>query len=199
VAARFEAATGRLLQSVDLPLDWQPAPGRGLRSNAGRESLALWPQADGRPALLMAAELPLLQDPPRHIRVLCWQWNPGEAPTSIPHGALLLPHGDAWGFTELLVVQPSGQLLGLRRRFRFPNQWQIRLALYPMPDPSQARPAAPLAHWDLVAIGLEPDNWEGMTAGPALAAGRSSLVLVSDDNLNPLQANRLAILSPRCP
>jgi hypothetical protein len=84
------------------------------------------------------------------------------------------------------------------RRFQVPDRWQIRLALYPMPTPGQARPAAPLVSWDLLAIGLEPDNWEGLTAGPVLADGRAVLVLVSDDNLNPFQANRLAVLTPRC-
>lgn len=201
---RFDAATGRLLQRVDLPADWQPAPDRGLASNAGPESLALWRQADGRPALLMAAERPLLQDPPRHVRVLRWQWPPAAdrsrmAPSPAPQGALLLPYGDDWGLTELLVVQPFGRLLALLRRFQFPNQWQIRLALYPMPEPGQARPAAPLAQWDLLAAGLEPDNWEAITAGPPLKDGRLVLVLVSDDNLNPLQDNRLALLAPRCP
>jgi hypothetical protein len=67
-----------------------------------------------------------------------------------------------------------------------------------MPNPAQARPAAPIAVWDLLAVGLEPDNWEGLTAGPALSDGRASLVLVSDDNLNPLQASRLAMITPRC-
>jgi hypothetical protein len=200
---RFDARSGRLLQSVDLPADWQPGPDRGLDSNAGPESLALGYQADGRPFLLMAAERPLLQDPPRHVRLLRWQWQPGQdhlllAPTPLPQGALLLPHGDGWGLTDLLVVQPGGRLLGLLRHFQAPDRWQIRLALYPLPTPGQARPAAPLASWDLLAIGLEPDNWEGLAAGPVLADGRAVLVLVSDDNLNPFQANRLAMLSPRC-
>jgi hypothetical protein len=200
---RFDAATGRLIQGVDLPADWQPAPGQGLASNAGPESLALLRQADGRPALLMATEQPLLQDPPRHGRLLRWQWQPMEdvrrmAPSPTPQGALLLPLGEGWGLTELLVVHPTGHLLGLLRRFQAPNQWQIRLALYPMPNPSQARPAAPLAEWDLLAMGLEPENWEGLAAGPLQADGRPMLLVVSDDNLNPLQANRLAALSPRC-
>jgi hypothetical protein len=200
---RFHAPSGRLLQSVALPADWQAAPARGLASNAGPESLALWHQADGRAALLMAAERPLLQDPPRHLRVLRWQWQPdqnpqSEAPSPQPQGALLLPFGDDWGLTDLLVMQPGERLLALLRRFQAPDHWQIRLALYPMPSPAQARPAAPLALWDLLAVGLEPDNWEGLTAGPALADGRASLVLVSDDNLNPLQASRLAMISPRC-
>ena len=202
---RFDGTTGRLLQSVQLPADWLAAPDQGLASNSGPESLALWRQPDGRPALLMAAERPLLQDPPRHARVLRWQWRPGqdpsrEAPAASPQGALLLPHGEGWGLTDLLVVQPSGHLLALLRRFQFLDRWQNRLALYPMPAAGQGRPAAPVAEWDLLALGLEPDNWEGLTAvgRPPLEEG-PLLVLVSDDNLNPLQANRLALLAPRCP
>ena len=49
--------------------------------------------------------------------------------------------------------------------------------------------------------GLVPDNWEALAEGPPLPDGRSSLVLVSDDNLSPLQASRLALLTadrPAC-
>ena len=151
----------------------------------------------------MAAEQPLLQDPPRHVRLLRWQWQPGQdlgqlAPEAVALGALLLPHGDRWGLTDLLVLQPSGQLLALLRQFTFPNQWQIRLALYPNPDRLQGRPAAPLAQWDLLRPGLEPDNWEALTPGPSLADGTPVLLMVSDDNLSPFQANRLAMVVPRC-
>jgi hypothetical protein len=200
---RFDGASGQLLQSLALPPAWQPSEGAGLAANAGPESLTAWHQPDGVPVLLMAAEQPLLQDPPRHVRLLRWQWQAGQdflrlAPTAVPQGALLLPHGEQWGLTDLLVLHPSGQLLALLRQFQFPNQWQIRLALYPIPDPLQARPAAPLAQWDLLASGLEPDNWEALASGPSLADGTPVLLAVSDDNLSPLQANRLALLAPRC-
>jgi hypothetical protein len=200
---RFDAGSGRLLQSVDLPPDWQPALNQGLASNGGPESLVLVRQPDGRPALLMAAEQPLQQDPPRSVRLLRWHWRRDQdpsltAPTPVHQGALLLPDGDQWGLTDLMVVQPSGQLLGLLRRFQFPNQWQIRLALYPLPDPNASKPAPPLAEWDLISAGLEPDNWEGITTGPPLGLGRPVLLMISDDNLNPLQANRMAMLTPRC-
>jgi hypothetical protein len=200
---RFDDVTGALLQIVPLPPAWQPLPGQGLASNAGPESLALLGAGTGTPALLMAAERPLLQDPERHVRLLRWHWQPGQdpragTPVARPQGSLLLPSGDNWGLTDLLEVQPSGHLLALLRRFQFPNQWQIRLALYPLPDPTQARPAEPLASWDLVAGGLEPDNWEGLAQGPSRPGELPLLLLVSDDNLNPLQANRLAMLTPRC-
>lgn len=197
---RYDAATGRLLAALPLPADWQPGTGRGLASNAGPESLALLPAREGgqAPALLMAAEQPLLQDPPTAVRLLRWQWPAGSDPRStppaaIPQGALLLP-GQGWGLTDLLVAAPD-RLLALLRRFEPPFSWRIRLALYALPSPN-APALAPLADWDLIAAGLTPDNWEGLSPGPPLADGRPSLLLVSDDNFNPLQANRLAQLSP---
>jgi hypothetical protein len=200
---RFDASSGRLLQAVALPAAWQAADGVGLDANAGPESLSGWRLPNGVPVLMMATEKPLLQDPPRHVRLLRWQWRAGQdfsrvAPTAVAQGALLLPHGDDWGLTDLLVMQPSGQMLALLRRFQFPNQWHIRLALYPIPNPLQARPAAPLVQWDLLSMGLEPDNWEALAVGPSLADGTPVLLVVSDDNLSPLQANRLAMLAPRC-
>jgi hypothetical protein len=96
----------------------------------------------------------------------------------------------------------SGRLLALMRRFTPPSTWQIRLELHGLPSPEAKEPAKALAIWDLIAAGLVPDNWEGLAEGPRLQDGRSSLVLLSDDNLSPLQANRLALISadrPGCP
>ncbi|WP_370566309.1 esterase-like activity of phytase family protein [Cyanobium sp. LEGE 06113] len=200
---RFEASSGLLLQALELPSAWQPGQGRGLGSNAGPESLALLDAVDGKPALLMAAEQPLLQDPPRQVRLLRWGWRADQdprvdAPEALEQGSLLLPSGDGWGLTELLVLD-SGQLLALLRRFEPPFSWQIQLALYPLPAATDEAAAPPLAQWDLIAAGLSPDNWEGLIPGPPLADGRPTLLLLSDDNLNPLQANRLAQLAPLHP
>jgi hypothetical protein len=200
---RFVAADGRLLEALPLPLAWQPAADQGLASNAGPESLALLPAAAGAaaPALLMAAEAPLLQDPPGVVRLLRWQWPSGadprsSSPTASPAGSLQLPEGAGWGLTDLLVLE-AGQLLALLRRFEPPFSWQIRLALYPLPQAASGAAAQASAEWDLLAAGLSPDNWEGLSAGPPLASGHPTLLLVSDDNLNPLQANRLALLEAR--
>jgi len=200
---RFSAPGGVLLEALPLPEDWQPAPGRGLASNGGPESLLLLPGRNPAepPALLMAAEVPLLQDPPRLVRLLRWWWPAGAdpartAPSPSPQGALELPEGEGWGLTDLLATGPR-QLLALLRRFEAPDRWQIRLALYPLPPTGSSGAAPPLAEWDLIAIGLKPDNWEALIPGPTLSDGKPSLLLASDDNLNPLQANRLALLSPR--
>ncbi|MCP9792571.1 esterase-like activity of phytase family protein [Vulcanococcus limneticus Candia 3F8] len=202
---RFSATSGDLISAIALPDAWQPGEGQGLASNAGPESLLLLGSAERSrpPALLMAAEQPLLQDPPQQVRLLRWQWPAGADPARVdpqpqPQGALLLPHGEGWGLTDLLAPEP-GRLLGLLRRFEPPDRWQIRLALYPLPPAGSTAPVQALAQWDLIAMGLSPDNWEGLSLGPPLPDGRPSLLLASDDNLNPLQANRLALLTANRP
>lgn len=279
----FDTRTGSLVFTLPLPADWQPAPGRGLRSNGGPESLALLRRPGHPDALLLAAEMPLLQDP-GHTARLAMLTLPPEQPsllgssspppgpgrslpslgtiperpppaataasisptapqaaatpseahwTSLP--SLLLP-GAGWGLTDLLALpgNPPGKvsLLALWRRFEAPDRWEGQLALYGVPLPEATRAAerpgrrggadlpSPSRHggspqpadhpdgtpkpirasisWNLLAPGLlPPDNWEAITLGPTLPDGRSSLVLASDDNFNPLQENHLAQLAPR--
>jgi hypothetical protein len=58
-------------------------------------------------------------------------------------------------------------------------------------------PVAPLISWNLLALGLAPDNWEVLLAAPPLGDGRPSVLLATDDNFNPLQRSHLARLVPR--
>jgi hypothetical protein len=204
----FNRSSGTLTLRVALPEPWQATEGRGLASNGGPEALAALTGRQGRPELLMAAEKPLLQDPPDQVRLLRWWWPAGSppqrpaTPQASEQGALRLPEGDHWGLTDLLVLpnaschgQASAEvrLLALLRRFSPPNRWENRLTLYPLPPPGGVQMAE--REWNLQSLGLTPDNWEGLSQGPPLADGTPTLLLVSDDNLNPLQANRLAILT----
>jgi hypothetical protein len=204
---RFNRRSGELELAIPMPAEWQPAPGQGLASNQGPESLTLL-QRQGKPAvLLMAAESALLQDPPGQVRVLGWTLgtsmeSPAVAPK--PLQPLRLPVGDGWGLTDLLALpEPplEAPLLGLQRRFQAPDQWSNRLVLYPLPKPitaaGNAAPLTPLMSWDLKALGLTPDNWEAITPGPPLEDGRPTLLLAADDNFSPLQDNHLVQLAPR--
>ena len=92
---------------------------------------------------------------------------------------------DSDGLTDLLALPQQQRLLALVRGYQPPLDWSGRLLLF--------RPKG----WDLLKTGLPPDNWEGLTIGPRLSDGRSTLVLVSDDNFSPLQANHVAVLAPR--
>ncbi|WP_255147752.1 esterase-like activity of phytase family protein [Synechococcus sp. ATX 2A4] len=216
---RFDRFTGRLQQALDLPEAWQAAPQRGLGSNQGPESLTLLPgpaAAGGRPAsppsLLLAAERPLLQDAEGSLRLLRFgpvaHSLPGRAPSApaagfTPAGRLAVTlEGPNWGLTDLLAPPRSGLLFGLERGYAAPNQWWARLLAFSLPPPppadDTAPPLTPVRQWDLLAAGLSPDNWEALAVGPSLADGRPTLLLASDDNFNPLQANRLARIAPLC-
>ncbi|WP_259732034.1 MULTISPECIES: esterase-like activity of phytase family protein [Synechococcales] len=207
---RFDRRSGQLLQSLELPDDWRAQPGRGLDVNQGPESLTLLPPRFS--TLLLAAERPLLQDPPGQVRLLGFGPLAGavaglspQTPGFQPLGSFDLPlGGPRWGLTDLLAFRgesgragvPAG-LLGLIRGYEAPARWWSRLVLLPTPGPAVPAPG-PLQQWDLLAAGLTPENWEGLAAGPPLSDGRPTLLLVSDDNFSPLQANRLARIAPRC-
>ena len=200
---RFSLTGGTLMQAVPLPPPWQPGAHQGLNSNAGPEGLARLSRLGQPLALLMAAEHPLRQDSASQIRLLRWHW-PGESdrrsnpPQASEQGALVAPEDGPWGLTDLLVLHPQKAgpplLLTLWRRYREPLQWSNQLRLYRLPEPGQVMPA--LQQWDLQAEGLTPENWEGLSLGPSLSSEQPSLLLVSDDNLNPLQRSRLALLKP---
>lgn len=195
---RYDLGTGQLQQIKALPPAWQLQPEKGLRSNGGPESLTRLP-AGG--ALLMAAEMPLLQDPPGQVRLLRWQLDGSGTVQPVELRPLALPPG-GWGLTDLLATDQG--LLGLWRQFTSPDQWQARLVLYPAaamaakPANSPAgQPVKPLISWNLLQLGLAPDNWEVLLAAPALGDGRPSVLLATDDNFNPLQRSHLARLVPR--
>jgi hypothetical protein len=203
----FDHRSGELQLAMPMPAEWQPAPRQGLAANRGPESLTLVAR-QGKPAmLLMAAETALRQDPPGQVRVLGWPLSASMASVAgdpKPLQPLRLPRDNGWGLTDLLALPeaPLGApLLGLQRRFKAPNQWSNHLVLYPLPKPitpgATAAPLPSLMSWDLKAIGLPPDNWEAITPGPPLEDGRPTLLLASDDNFSPFQANHLARLAPR--
>ena len=195
---RYNLGTGQLQQTKALPPAWQLQAKQGLRSNGGPESLTRLPTSG---ALLMAAEMALLQDPPGQVRLLRWQPDGTGTLEPVELRPLALPPG-GWGLTDLLATDQG--LLGLWRHFAAPDQWQARLVLYPATamaakpaNGPAGRPVTPLISWNLLQLGLAPDNWEVLLAAPPLADGRSSLLLATDDNFNPMQRSHLARLVPR--
>lgn len=197
---RFSLETGRLVAELPLPVGWVRADGEGLASNQGPESLTRLPGGD----LLLAAEAPLLQDRSTGFgaRPVAWvrlaQTDGSGQPEE--RARLLLPaEGQGWGLTELLVLRSSAKMLALVRGFELFRGWSMRLQLHDLPSrqASASPPLQPLLGWDLNVDGLPSDNWEGMTLGPPMPDGRSTVVLVSDDNFSPLQTSWVAVIAPR--
>lgn len=190
---RVSLRDGRLLQRQSLPTSWQPTTNAGLAVNQGPESLTL--QSDG--SLLTAAEAPLLQDHPHAglDRVPVAALTREQTWRSLGHLAIGPADSAATrsqGLTELLALNGASGVLALHRSFPATGQWTARLTLHSAPPQLK-----PLVGWDLLALGLPSDNWEGLAWGPRLPDGRRTLVAVSDDNFNPLQRNWVAILAPR--
>ena len=188
---RIDLATGRQQQTIPLPDSWQASPGRGLAVNKGPESLTALSPSE----LLLAAERPLLQsDDPSLVSMA--RVRQGTAVRA--EGALQIrPLARTAGLTDLLALPRHQRLLALVRGYQPPLDWTARLLLYPYPIGSAAPPLQPLHGWDLLTAGLPPDNWEALAVGPQLSDGRTTLVLASDDNFNPLQSSWVAVMAPR--
>ena len=188
---RIDLATGRQQQEIPLPGNWQASPGRGLAVNKGPESLT----ALGPSELLLATERPLLQSDDSSL-VSMARVRRGTALQA--QGAMQIrPLARSAGLTDLLALPAPRRLLALVRGYQPPLDWTARLLLYPYPSDEAAPPLQPLHGWDLLKAGLPPDNWEALAVGPQLRDGRTTLLLGSDDNFNPLQSSWLAVMAPR--
>lgn len=62
-------------------------------------------------------------------------------------------------------------------------------------DISQIRPAEKRLLLDLRSLNIPLDNIEAMTFGPILPDGRRSLLLMSDNNFNPLQVTQILVFA----
>lgn len=62
-------------------------------------------------------------------------------------------------------------------------------------DISQIKPAEKRLLLDLRSLNIPLDNIEGMTFGPILPDGRRSLLLISDNNFNPLQVTQILVFA----
>ena len=188
---RIDINTGQQKEVLPLPPPWRALPGRGLAHNQGPESLTALAPSE----LLLAAEQPLLQSANPSLIPMA-RLSKGAAVQA--EGALKIhPRAKTAGLTELLALPSHRRLLALVRGFQPPITWTARLLLYPYPTGNAAPPLKPLHGWDLLTAGLPPDNWEALAVGPQLSDGRTTLVLGSDDNFNPLQSSWLAVMAPR--
>lgn len=119
------------------------------------------------------------------------------------------PEGSQFhGLPELLAIDPGGHFLSIERSFGR-NGFAVKLFQVTTAGASDittitslkgtlravepVRKKLLLDLGDLGDLGIRLDNLEGMTLGPRLPDGSQSLVMISDDNFNPLQTTQLLV------
>lgn len=204
---------GSHVRDFEVPAALRFGPGTGARRNQAFEGLALTP--DARTAWV-AMEGPLLEDGPepsveaaggacrftafdlasgRAVRQLAYQ------PDRIPQRPLL-PGGYVHnGVAEILMID-SQRMLVLERAYSMGVGTSLRLYEVDTREggdtlalarlaPGGFRPLAKRLVADFAQLGLSRlDNTEGMAWGPARPDGGRTLVVLSDDNFNPLQVTQ---------
>ncbi len=208
---------GTLIREIPLPPLFHADPDRrrGPRDNLGLEGLAL--TSDGRHAWL-AMENALIQDGPsptlaapggpcRFTQVDLASGKPSRqiayVPDAIPVRPLLPGTYADNGVSEILMIDDH-RMLVLERAYATGTGNSLRLyeidtrgATDTLPlerlSADNHRPASKTLVADFTTLGLTRlDNFEGMCWGPQRADGKRLLVVVSDDNFNPLQVTQFA-------
>lgn len=216
--ALYEARRdGVLLREFPLPAMFRPdaAGRRGPRDNLGFEGLALTPDGTGA---WLAMESPLIEDGPiptldaaggpcrftlvelasgRTLRQIAYLPDPIPLRPRLPGG-----FADN-GVSEVLMLD-AHRMLVLERAYAAGTGNSLRLYQIDTREAGDTLGLAALAAGnhraapkalvaDFATLGLSRlDNTEGMCWGPALPDGRRMLVVVSDDNFNPMQITQFA-------
>jgi hypothetical protein len=190
-------------------------PGTGPRNNLSLEGLAVTP--DARSAWI-TMEGPLVQDGPppkvgdgggpcrftqldlaagRATRQIAYQPDPVPRAAAVPGG-----FADN-GVSEVLMLD-AHRMLVLERAYMMGVGMSLRLYEIDTRAASDTlaqdrlragdyRPAAKQLVADFASLGLARlDNTESLAWGPLLANGHRMLVVVSDDNFNPMQVTQFA-------
>lgn len=218
----FDLKTGQWKRSLPIPSRYEPRSEeefvQGVGDNLGFESLTLIgsPGAIEPFRLFAATESALTQDAspdhPQHgasrNRVLHYSIDPDHSLLVSEHlypmdsrveGALF------HGLTEILAIDQGGHFLGLERSFG-KGGFTIRLYQLALGSATDTisienfkgslpgvQPIRKKLLLDLTELGIPLDNLEGMTLGPRLPDGSSSLLLVSDDNFNRQQKTQFLL------
>lgn len=208
---------GSLVRQFELPSMFGPSADgrRGARDNLGFEGLALTP--DHRQAwlgmenaLIQDGDIPTLQSPGAPCRFTRVDLSSGRATSQIAYQPDAIPlrplvpgtYADN-GVSEILMLD-AHRMLVLERAYAAGAGNSLRLyeidtraasdvlALDAL-APGNHSPAPKTLVADFATLGLSRlDNTEGMCWGPPLPDGRRLLVVVSDDNFNPLQITQFA-------
>lgn len=197
---------GRWLGEVEIPRRYRPRKRKGVRHNAALESASISP--DGR-WLFSATESALIQDGPAatveagsRSRLLRFDLATRRLQSSylyLTEPIAIAPTGDAFavnGLVDLLALDGT-RIVALERSYTAGEGNVVRLFLVDLSEASDVsrvrrlgrapdlRPARKRLLLDVAALGVTPDNLEGMAFGPRLPDGRLSLFVIADDNFNP--------------
>ena len=119
------------------------------------------------------------------------------------------PGAQYHGLVEIVAIDQGGHFLSLERSFGTEGMTVklFQLSLGSATDTitiDQLRGSLPAVQpirkrllLDLTQLGIHLDNLEGMTLGPQLPDGSRSLLMVSDDNFNSLQATQFLLFRLR--
>ncbi len=213
--------SGQSLKTLPVPAQFLPAQNRGVRNNLAFESLTLTPD---QTALFTATEAALLQDGPEATveqgspsRILKYNPRTGQPeqeflyltePVAAPPNATHTAGNN--GLVDLLALDRH-RLLSLERAFSAGIGNTIRLFEVSLAGATDLQGLESLSTVDLTTLKpvqkrllldfkdlkIPLDNLEGLTFGPEFADGRRALVVVSDNNFNPLQVTQFLAFGVR--
>ncbi len=202
-----------------LPSSEPEAPPQGSRDNLGFEPLAIAATstlADDPFRLFVATESGLAQDidrdnPPNNspLRWLHYLINSVGPPVLISETLYRLdptPAGTlSHGLSEMLTLPTEGYFFSLERTFGLTglNAKLFQVVNADATDTSRVKSFLPGTQaivpmrkqllWDSATAEIEVDNLEGLSWGPNLGNGATSLLMLSDDNFNPEQETQLLL------
>lgn len=204
------------------PIFQEQAQIQGVRDNLGFEALTVTPGGYGSAGaiepfrLFTATESALAQDNDlgsseqgaTKNRMLHYSIEDGRSLLVAEHLYQMdpAPEGSQYhGLAELLAVDQGGHFLSLERSFGLNGSTAklFQITTGGATDTSSIasfkgtvkgiQPIQKRLLLDLTQVGIKLDNLEGMTLGPRLPDGSQSLLLISDDNFNPLQVTQLLL------
>jgi hypothetical protein len=210
---------GKELKTLPIPPKFLPGNDQGIRNNLAFESLTLSPQER---FLYTATESALVQDGEpadltqgTPVRILQYNLATAETPREFYYQTervLTEPnYPDGFiihGLVELLAWDET-RLLSLERGFTEDVGTTVLLYEVSLEGATdiqkieslknsgnrQIQPVQKRLLLDLRTLDIPLDNLEGMTFGPDLPDGRRSLILVSDNNFNPLQVTQFLMFA----
>ena len=207
---------GKQLQSLPIPEKFLIQPNSGVRNNLALENLTVTPS---KKYLFTATENALIQDGTEAnistgspCRILQYDLIKGEAKKEflyitepITSTSNNFAGFETNGLAEIIALDDT-HLLSLERSFSLDTGNVIKLFQVDLSNADNIQKINSLNNQfthispvkkellsDLSNLELILDNIEGMTFGPKLADGQRSLILVSDNNFNPLQSTQVLI------